>query len=106
MSDSNAPWIDVCKVSELPSSGGKFVEHKNNMLAVFKLADGQVKIIDDICPHAGGSLASGWINQGCVFCPLHAWPFKLENGENPDNPSIKVKAYPARVVDGVVQTQV
>jgi nitrite reductase/ring-hydroxylating ferredoxin subunit len=36
---------------------------------------------------------------------LHAWAFKLENGENPDNPSIKVKSYSARVTDGVVQVQ-
>jgi nitrite reductase (NADH) small subunit len=96
-------WVDLCKVSDIPEKAGKFVQVNKNYLAVFKTKDGSVKVIDDICPHAGGSLASGWVQDGCVFCPLHGWPFKLENGECPDNPQIKVATFEARIVDDKVQ---
>ena len=36
--------------------------------------------IDNLCPHQGGPLAEGWVNNGEVICPLHGWEFNLENG--------------------------
>ena len=96
-------WIDLCSVDELPSNGGKYVNHDKRSLAIFRTKDGELRILDDICPHAGGSLSGGWISDGCVYCPWHAWPFKLDNGECPDNPSIKVRTYEARIVEDRVQ---
>ncbi|MCE9591194.1 MAG: Rieske (2Fe-2S) protein [Planctomycetes bacterium] len=98
-------WVDLCAVADIPANGGKFVQLTKHYLAVFKLGDG-VSVIDDTCPHAGGSLASGFVSDGCVHCPWHGWPFKIEDGVCPDNPGIKVKAYPARVVENRVQAQV
>lgn len=35
------------------------------------------------CPHAGGSMAAGWIDaMGNVVCPLHRYRFSMENGRN------------------------
>ena len=82
---------------------------KDHVLGVFRLASGQVRVIDDTCPHAGGSLSSGRIMEiegsACVVCPWHAWPFDLESGQCPDNPSVRVRTYPAREVDGRVQAK-
>jgi len=97
-------WADLCAVADIPTNGGKFVQLNKHFLAVFKKGEG-VSVIDDTCPHAGGSLASGFVNDGCVHCPWHGWPFKIDDGTCPDNPSIKVKAYTARVVEGRVQAQ-
>lgn len=112
MSDNTTPakpapkWVELCKVSDLPAQGGKYVAIENKSLAVFKLTDGEISVIDDACPHAGGSLSGGWVSSDCVFCPWHNWPFKLKDGECRDNTNIKVDKYPAKVVDGVVHAEV
>lgn len=109
MAESTAPetqWRDACAVADLAPNMGKYVELEKKSLAVFKLTDNTIKVISDVCPHAGGSLASGYVRDGCVYCPWHAWPFKIENGECPDNPSIKVPTFESRVVEGRVQVKV
>lgn len=105
-SEKPGDWTDLCAEAEVPANGGKFVGLKSAALAVFRMEDKSIQVLDDTCPHAGGSLASGYVSQGVVYCPWHAWPFKICSGECPDNPSIKVKVYPVRVVDGRVQAQV
>ncbi len=74
------------------------------ILAVWRLADGGVRVMDDRCPHAGGSLSAGHIDDelGCVMCPWHAWPFDPDTGACPDNPAFAVRTYEAKVEDGRV----
>lgn len=66
------------------------------MIAVFHLED-RFCAIDDFCPHQGASLAGGWVHDGCVACPWHAWRFNLEDGAWLDNPKIKVETYPVTI---------
>jgi UDP-MurNAc hydroxylase len=32
------------------------------------------------CPHQGGDLAQGWIEDGCLVCPRHRWRYDLSRG--------------------------
>lgn len=32
------------------------------------------------CPHQGGDLSKGWIEDNCIVCPRHRWKFSLVNG--------------------------
>ncbi len=66
------------------------------MIAVFHMED-RFYAIDDFCPHQGASLAGGWVHEGCVACPWHAWRFNLEDGAWLDNPKIKVETYPVTI---------
>jgi nitrite reductase (NADH) small subunit len=66
------------------------------MIAVFHMED-RYYAIDDFCPHQGASLAGGWVHEGCVACPWHAWRFNLEDGAWLDNPKIKVETYPVTI---------
>lgn len=89
-------WISLCELGELKAGEGKFVNIDGFNLAVF-LHEGQVRVLDDVCPHAGASLARGWIENGCVVCPQHLWPFRLENGQLRDTPGVCVTVYPVRL---------
>ena len=52
-----------------------------------------------MCPHAGGPLADGQLDDSVVLCPLHAAAFELETGHARSGlPSLRL--YPVRVVDG------
>jgi nitrite reductase/ring-hydroxylating ferredoxin subunit len=69
-----------------------------------------VYALDNACPHAGANLAGGTIVEGCVVCPKHGWPFRLESGQLRDTPGVNVDIYPIRIVDqpdgrGVVQVE-
>ena len=53
----------------------------------------------------GASLSGGYVENGIVTCPWHAWRFRLADGAWADNPRIKIGCYPVRVEGGMVQVQ-
>lgn len=60
------------------------------------------RVMDDACPHAGGSLSAGVIDDGCVICPWHGWAFNADSGACPDNEAYRVRVYAVRVHNGRV----
>ena len=44
--------------------------------------DGEVALIDRICPHREAPLDNGPVSNGCITCPLHRLEFSLSTGEN------------------------
>jgi nitrite reductase/ring-hydroxylating ferredoxin subunit len=90
-------WISLCYVSELIEGRGKYVEIDGFQLAVF-LHEGHVHVIDNTCPHAGGNLSGGHVEDGCAVCPLHQWAFRLESGELRDSPVVMVRTYRTRLI--------
>ncbi|MEM1022377.1 MAG: Rieske (2Fe-2S) protein [Myxococcota bacterium] len=43
--------------------------------------EGRWTAIDGICPHRGGLLSEGVVEEGCVVCPIHSWKFALRDGQ-------------------------
>ena len=95
----------VCRVGEVTECEGKTVVIGKKLIAVF-LHNGRYFAIDDSCPHMGTSLSGGWVEQGIVTCPWHAWRFRLADGAWADNPRIKIGCYPVRVVGDEIQVEV
>ena len=93
------PWTTLCELGELTEGSGKYVDVDGRQLAVF-LHGGVPHVMDDLCPHAGGELSSGWVQEvqgdACAVCPLHGWPFRLDGGEMPGGGG-GVRTYPARL---------
>lgn len=90
-------WVSLCKLDELKEGKGHYVEVDGFKLAVF-LDQGQPYVMDNRCPHAGGSMAGGMVEGGCAVCPWHYWKFRLENGELHDRPLVKLRTYPIRLL--------
>lgn len=91
-------WTSLCELSEIPDAKGKYVEIGGFQLAVFH-SGGNVYVMDNTCPHAGGPLAEGDVEDGCVVCPWHYWCFRIDTGELSNAVAIKVKTYPARLLE-------
>lgn len=55
------------------------------------------------CPHAGGLLADGWVDElGNIVCPLHRYKFSLTNGRNTSGEGYFLKTFPVEErVDGI-----
>jgi nitrite reductase/ring-hydroxylating ferredoxin subunit len=91
-------WTTLCEKHELSEGEGKAVEIDGYHLAVF-LHEGAVYAIDDRCPHAGASLAAGWVDRGCAVCPLHGWAFNLADGKLQGSGADGVDTYKTRTID-------
>jgi NAD(P)H-dependent nitrite reductase small subunit len=98
-------WRTVCRVGELADGEGKTVTVGGRLIAVFH-AGGEYHAIDDTCPHMGASLSGGYVEDGIVTCPWHAWRFRLCNGVSADYSRIKIGWYPVRVEGDAVQVRI
>jgi nitrite reductase (NADH) small subunit len=48
-------------------------------VALFNV-EGEIHAYENACPHQGGPIGEGWIEDGVVTCPWHAWRFNLRTG--------------------------
>jgi len=70
----------VAKTSEIAENEAKKVIIGDQHIAIYNLG-GEFFASDDICTHAYASLAEGYIEDGCVECPLHAGRFDIKTGK-------------------------
>ena len=100
-------WIAVGLRSDLKPGEGMCVELSDNRRIAIFLVDDSIHAIDDYCPHAGAQLSGGWVDEGVVTCPWHAWRFRLSDGLWMDAPSsgTKVQTYPVEVRQGQIYVQ-
>jgi nitrite reductase/ring-hydroxylating ferredoxin subunit len=91
-------WTSLCELAELTPDQGRYVEIGGFELAVF-LHEGKVFVMDNTCPHAGGNLGGGHVEDGCAVCPWHHWAFRLDNGQLRDSPGVTITTYPTRLLE-------
>jgi sulfite reductase beta subunit-like hemoprotein/nitrite reductase/ring-hydroxylating ferredoxin subunit len=91
----------VVDATAVPNDRGLLVQVGGHELALFRKGD-QIHAIDNACPHAGGSLAEGAIDDGCVTCPLHGWKFDVATGAGVVPTRGRVASYPTKIEDGKV----
>jgi nitrite reductase/ring-hydroxylating ferredoxin subunit len=88
-------WTSLCEFDELSEGSGRYVEIGGFRLAVF-LDRGNVYVLDNDCPHAGGNLSAGTVDAHHAVCPRHAWAFRLDDGRLRGFAGIQVRTYPTR----------
>ena len=96
--------VFIAKVEELPKNLGKRVSvGKGNLeLAVFKLANGDIRAIENRCPHKAGVLSEGMVSGEYVFCPMHDWKISVVDGKAQGPDVGCVKTFEVAVEDGRV----
>lgn len=97
----------VARVTDIPEGEARAFAVEERLVAVFH-DQGEFTAINDACPHAGASLASGHVEQGAVICPWHAWRFSVKDGCWLDNPTGKVTAgcHDVRIVNDEIQVKI
>jgi len=98
-------FVTVAKVGEIAEGTGTAFAVNGRMVAVFN-DGGTFFAIDDFCPHMGASLAGGYLEEGIVTCPWHAWRFCVQDGKWCDNPKVKVDNFEVRVHENEIQVRV
>jgi nitrite reductase (NADH) small subunit len=67
---------------------------------------GTLSAIGNVCPHRQGPLGGGWIEDGKVLCPWHAWAFDVTTGVVAEPETGRVEVYPVRVEGGAVLVEI
>ncbi len=99
-------WHDVGAADEFVEDEPRAVLAAGIPIAVFRVGD-ELFALHDLCTHETAPLSEGFVENGCVECPLHQGLFDLRTGEARKEPCIEaVKTYPLRVMDGRVEIQV
>ncbi|MFB6177144.1 MAG: thiamine pyrophosphate-binding protein, partial [Halobaculum sp.] len=82
MSTENLRWHKALDRDELPEGRVTTATCGGTTVAVTHY-DGQYAAIDNSCPHQGGPLGEGSIENGLLRCPWHGWDFDPLTGQSP-----------------------
>jgi nitrite reductase/ring-hydroxylating ferredoxin subunit len=107
-------WVDAIAQSELPEGSREVVRlGEHSILLIHE--EGRIYAIASACPHMGGRLKDGKIENGIIVCPRHHSAFDLDTGDvkewAPWPPAVGIllgqisrrkplPVYPTRVEDG------
>lgn len=79
MPHDTSPFIRVATLDELQQKGCIVVRGEDRPIAVFH-HDGQVRAVDNRCPHMGFPLSKGTVTDGILTCHWHHARFDLSSG--------------------------
>lgn len=99
-------WHDVGEAADFPDHEAWPVVAGGLRLAVFRLAE-DLYALHDECTHGAARLSDGFVEDGCVECPLHQGRFDIRTGTPMCAPlEHAVRSFPVRVVGERVQVAV
>ena len=93
--------IQLLSVESLPPGEAAEVVAEGRIFAVYNV-DGEFRVIDGICAHAGGPLGKGTLDGNIVTCPWHGWQYDVESGKNCLTESICQTSWPVEIENGHV----
>jgi thiamine pyrophosphate-dependent acetolactate synthase large subunit-like protein/nitrite reductase/ring-hydroxylating ferredoxin subunit len=110
LSNEPAGWHRVLGPDELPVGRVTTVTVGRRSLAVSHVDDTdegpRYGAIDNRCPHQGGPLGEGSIEQGWLRCPWHGYDYSPCDGSAPEGNDDMVQAFPIEVRDDGVYVSV
>jgi nitrite reductase (NADH) small subunit len=90
--------VRICARGDLPRPGeAKECSDGTRTLCLANI-DGVIRALDNECPHRGGPLGEGMIEEGKLICPWHAWAFDPATGVT-ESSQERVAVYPV-IVEG------
>jgi 3-phenylpropionate/trans-cinnamate dioxygenase ferredoxin component len=93
------PWKQVARTTEIEDDEVQGVEIGGRQLAVFRI-EGQYHVTDNVCTHQYALLSDGYLEDGCIECPLHQARFDIRTGKAMCAPATKdIAVYPVKVDD-------
>ena len=99
-------WVDVAAADDVLEGEVLAVAAGGQQLALFRLEEAVFALVDQ-CSHGYARLSDGYVEDGCVECPLHQGLVDIRTGEPRSAPiTDPVKSVPARVVAGRVEVAV
>lgn len=97
--------VKAAESNELNDGEAKVLNLDGNVLVLFRVKDGYFAVSNN-CLHRGGPLGEGELNGYEVTCPWHGWKYDVRTGSFTVIPTLKVKTYGVKIVDGSIFVEV
>ncbi len=95
-------WISIATPEQLQDDEALGVAVGEHRIALFRY-EGEFYATDNVCTHAFALLSDGFLEEGCIECPLHQARFDIRTGKALCAPATKdLATYPVKVDDGQV----
>ena len=99
-------WHRVAAVSDIADGEAKSVRVGDLEIALVRV-DGEIRAIEDVCPHAYALLSEGFIEGNEIECPLHGARFEISTGRCLAPPADRdLVTYPVRIDGGDIYVEV
>jgi 5,5'-dehydrodivanillate O-demethylase len=104
-------WWPVAFTADLPGRDIRKVRLLGEDLALYRVHDGSIHLLEDRCPHRGAALSYGIVESQGLRCPYHGWLFDGTGAclEQPGEPAdstfhnrVRAKSYKAQELGGLV----
>ena len=76
-----AEWVRVAAAADVAEGNVLGLRVGERDIAVYHLPGGEYRASDNICTHEYALLSDGWLEDGCIECPLHAGRFDVRTGK-------------------------
>ena len=109
--------VPLCRTADIPPNGMRLCTASGQEYLVTQ-QDGVFHVYQHKCPHRGGPLSKGRLQDGIVTCPWHSSKFDLRTGKLMSGPRVgpnlpwmrkfialfvrNLREYPSSVKDGMV----
>ena len=100
-----ATAVQVGGSADVPEGGSRQFEAAGRKVAVFRLS-GALYAMDGVCPHRGGPVGEGTVENGVVACPWHGWRFEVKTGRCVNVPGGGQTCFPVREEGGAIVVEV
>ncbi|SIT47559.1 Anthranilate 1,2-dioxygenase ferredoxin subunit [Paraburkholderia piptadeniae] len=99
-------WQPIGALDEFAEGEPAAVIAGERQIAVFRIGD-EVFALNDLCTHGHARLSEGYVEDGCVECPLHQGLIDIRTGAPRCAPITEaVRAFPIRIIDARVEVNV
>lgn len=89
-------------VLDLPPGGRKLVFAPGGETILLLNVEGEFYAMENSCPHAGASMASGSCDAHVLTCPAHGLKFDIRSGECTASPQLTIPLYDVLVREGQI----
>ncbi len=96
-------WSDASSVQDVADGKCLGVRVHGTPIVLVREGD-KIHALHDLCTHGAARLSDGFVENGCIECPLHQGLFDLATGAPRSAPITEaVKTYPVRIVAGRIE---
>ena len=90
-------WVRVAAKGDVKEGACIGVRVGSVEVAVYHLPGGEFRATNNVCSHEYALLSDGWLENGCIECPLHAAQFDIRTGKALSAPADEpIAVYPLK----------
>ncbi len=97
---AEAALLAAGAVQDLPPGGRKLVFVPGGETVLVLNVEGEFYALENSCPHAGASLASGACEGRVIACPAHGLKFNIQTGQCTASPTLLIPLYEVLILEG------